>query len=89
MHVSSLSSDWKQQKKKRSHSVGLPSYRGLAEVAARCLCELLIALPHFNFHNNIIIALAPLMNDSDEKVTECLECAAMASSICNSCLDVL
>uniref|UniRef100_A0A673BJK1 Nucleolar complex protein 3 homolog n=1 Tax=Sphaeramia orbicularis TaxID=375764 RepID=A0A673BJK1_9TELE len=55
--------DWKQQKKKRSQAVGFDSYRGLAEVAIRCLCELLLALPHFNFHNNIIVALVPLMND--------------------------
>ncbi|XP_070707672.1 nucleolar complex protein 3 homolog isoform X2 [Pempheris klunzingeri] len=55
--------DWKQKKKKRSRSVGFQSYRGLAEVAVRCLCELLLALPHFNFHNNIIVALVPLMND--------------------------
>lgn len=61
-------SDWKQKKKKRSQAVALQSYCGLAEVAVRCLCELLLALPHFNFHNNIIVALAPLMNDSNPKV---------------------
>ncbi|TKS65829.1 Nucleolar complex protein 3 -like protein [Collichthys lucidus] len=61
--------DWKQKKKKRSQSVGFQSYRGLAEVAVRCLCELLLALPHFNFHNNIIVALVPLMNDPAKKVS--------------------
>uniref|UniRef100_A0A671XDV5 Nucleolar complex protein 3 homolog n=1 Tax=Sparus aurata TaxID=8175 RepID=A0A671XDV5_SPAAU len=61
--------DWKQQKKKRSQAVGFQSYRGLAEVAVRCLCELLLALPHFNFHNNIIVILVPLMNDHDKKVS--------------------
>ncbi|XP_036937762.1 nucleolar complex protein 3 homolog isoform X1 [Acanthopagrus latus] len=61
--------DWKQQKKKRSQAVGFQSYRGLAEVAVRCLCELLLALPHFNFHNNIIVILVPLMNDQDKKVS--------------------
>ncbi|XP_038554077.1 nucleolar complex protein 3 homolog isoform X2 [Micropterus salmoides] len=59
--------DWKQQKKKRSQAVGFQSYLGLAEVAVRCLCELLLALPHFNFHNNIIVALVPLMNDPVHK----------------------
>ena len=34
----------------------------------RCLCELLLAMPHFNFHNNIIVILAPLMNDAAKKV---------------------
>lgn len=48
--------------------MGFQSYRGLAEVAIRCLCELLLALPHFNFHNNIIVALVPLMNDPAKKV---------------------
>ncbi|KAM8729940.1 nucleolar complex protein 3 homolog [Acanthopagrus schlegelii] len=61
--------DWKQQKKKRSQAVGFQSYRGLAEVTVRCLCELLLALPHFNFHNNIIVILVPLMNDQDKKVS--------------------
>uniref|UniRef100_A0AAQ5YRT6 Nucleolar complex protein 3 homolog n=1 Tax=Amphiprion ocellaris TaxID=80972 RepID=A0AAQ5YRT6_AMPOC len=61
--------DWKQKKKKRSQAVGFQSYRGLAEVAVRCLCELLLALPHFNFHNNIIVVLVPLMTDPDRKVS--------------------
>ncbi|XP_028264506.1 nucleolar complex protein 3 homolog [Parambassis ranga] len=62
--------DWKQKKKKRSQVVALQSYRGLAEVSIRCLCELLLALPHFNFHNNIIVALVPLMNDPVRKVSD-------------------
>lgn len=65
---SSPCSDWKQKKKKRSQAVALESYSGLAEVAIRCLCELLLALSHFNFHNNIIVAIAPLMNDANTKV---------------------
>lgn len=44
------------------------SYRGLAEVSIRCLCELLLTMPHFNFHNNIIVVLVPLMNDPLKKV---------------------
>ncbi|XP_018544129.1 nucleolar complex protein 3 homolog [Lates calcarifer] len=62
--------DWKQKKRKRSQAVGFQSYRSLAEVAVRCLCELLLALPHFNFHNNIIVILVPLMNDPARKVSE-------------------
>ncbi|XP_030611769.1 nucleolar complex protein 3 homolog [Archocentrus centrarchus] len=61
--------DWKQKKKKRSQAVAFQSYGGLAEVAVRCLCELLVALPHFNFHNNIIVILVPLMNDPVKKVS--------------------
>ncbi|CAK6978133.1 nucleolar complex protein 3 homolog [Scomber scombrus] len=61
--------DWKQQKKKRSQAVSFSSYLSLAEVAVRCLCELLLALPHFNFHNNIIVVLVPLMNDPASKVS--------------------
>ncbi|XP_013878772.1 nucleolar complex protein 3 homolog [Austrofundulus limnaeus] len=61
--------DWKQKKKKRSQAVGFQAYRGLAEVAIRCLCELLLALPHFNFHNNIIVMVVPLMNDPTKKVS--------------------
>ncbi|RVE59217.1 hypothetical protein OJAV_G00186480 [Oryzias javanicus] len=62
--------DWKQKKRKRSAAVGLHSYRGLAQVAVRCLCELLVALPHFNFHNNIVVVLVPLMNEPARKVSE-------------------
>ncbi|XP_071317970.1 nucleolar complex protein 3 homolog [Trachinotus anak] len=62
--------DWKQKKKKRSQAVGFQSYRSLAEVAVRCLCELLLALPHFNFHNNIIVVLVPLMNEPAKKVSD-------------------
>eukprot|EP00066_Takifugu_rubripes_P029692 XP_011618958.1 PREDICTED: nucleolar complex protein 3 homolog [Takifugu rubripes] len=61
--------DWQQQKKKRCQAVSLQSYCSLAEVAVRCLCELLLALPHFNFHNNIIVILAPLMNSTAPKVS--------------------
>uniref|UniRef100_A0A8C5DY77 Nucleolar complex protein 3 homolog n=1 Tax=Gouania willdenowi TaxID=441366 RepID=A0A8C5DY77_GOUWI len=62
--------DWKQQKMKRSQAVGIGSYVALAQVAVRCLCELLLALPHFNFHNNIIVILVPLMNDSNRTVSK-------------------
>ncbi|XP_028821673.1 nucleolar complex protein 3 homolog isoform X2 [Denticeps clupeoides] len=62
--------DWKQQKRKSSEAVALQSYKGLAEVAVRCVCELLVALPHFNFHNNIIVTVVPLMNDPARKVSE-------------------
>ncbi|KAL4640065.1 hypothetical protein GN956_G12127 [Arapaima gigas] len=55
--------DWKQKKRKQSETVALQAYEGLAEVAVRCLCELMVALPHFNFHNNILVLVAPLMDD--------------------------
>ncbi|XP_030630348.1 nucleolar complex protein 3 homolog [Chanos chanos] len=61
--------DWKQKKQKGSQAVSLQSYKGLAEVAIRCICELLVALPHFNFHNNIVVAVVPLMNDPSKKVS--------------------
>ncbi|XP_068161354.1 nucleolar complex protein 3 homolog [Antennarius striatus] len=61
--------DWQQQKRKRVQAVGVASYGGLALVAVRCLCELLLSLPHFNFHNNILVALAPLMNHTDRQVS--------------------
>ncbi|XP_051958764.1 nucleolar complex protein 3 homolog [Xyrauchen texanus] len=62
--------DWKQKKQKGSQAVSLQCYKGLAEVAIRCICELLVALPHFNFHNNIIVMVVPLMNDPIRKVSE-------------------
>lgn len=65
----SPTTDWKQKKLKGSQAVALVSYKGLAEVAARCLCELLVALPHFNFHNNIIVAVVALMNEPAKKAS--------------------
>ncbi|XP_066521022.1 nucleolar complex protein 3 homolog [Hoplias malabaricus] len=62
--------DWKQKKQKGSQSVSLSCYRGLADVAIRCLCELLVALPHFNFHNNITVVVVSLMNEPDKKVSQ-------------------
>ncbi|MBN3304397.1 NOC3L protein, partial [Amia calva] len=62
--------DWKQMKKKKSDTVSLKSYKGLAEVAVKCVCELLVALPHFNFHNNIIVVVVPLMNDNSKTVSQ-------------------
>ncbi len=62
-------SDWKQKKQKRSQAVSLQSYKGLAEVAIRCICDLLVALPHFNFHNNIVVMVVPLMSTSVRKVS--------------------
>lgn len=49
--------------------ISLKAYKGLAEIAVKCLCELLVALPHFNFHNNIIVLVVPLMNDTSKQVS--------------------
>ncbi|XP_067321831.1 nucleolar complex protein 3 homolog [Anolis sagrei] len=62
--------DWKQRKLKKSNVVSLKAYKGLAEIAVKCLCELLVALPHFNFHNNIIVLIVPLMNDPSKQISE-------------------
>ncbi|XP_055470125.1 nucleolar complex protein 3 homolog [Psammomys obesus] len=62
--------DWKQRKLKKSNVVSLKAYKGLAEVAVKSLCELLVALPHFNFHNNIIVLIVPLMNDGSKSISE-------------------
>lgn len=61
--------DWKQMKTKKSNVVSLKAYKGLAEVAIKCICELLLALPHFNFHNNIAVLVVPLMNDRSRKIS--------------------
>nr|XP_009676098.1 PREDICTED: nucleolar complex protein 3 homolog [Struthio camelus australis] len=66
--------DWKQRKLKKSNVISLKAYKGLAEIAVKCLCELLVALPHFNFHNNIIVLIVPLMNDTSNLLSElCFE----------------
>ncbi|XP_047925274.1 nucleolar complex protein 3 homolog [Anser cygnoides] len=62
--------DWKQRKLKKSNVISLKAYKGLAEIAVKCLCELLVALPHFNFHNNIIVLIVPLMNDMSKTISE-------------------
>ncbi|XP_025949967.2 nucleolar complex protein 3 homolog [Dromaius novaehollandiae] len=66
--------DWKQRKLKKSNVISLKAYKGLAEIAVKCLCELLVTLPHFNFHNNIIVLIVPLMNDTSKMISElCFE----------------
>ncbi|KAJ7324149.1 hypothetical protein JRQ81_017169 [Phrynocephalus forsythii] len=62
--------DWKQRKVKKSNVISLKCYKGLAEIAVKCLCELLVALPHFNFHNNIIVLIVPLMDDPSKQISE-------------------
>ncbi|XP_062988964.1 nucleolar complex protein 3 homolog isoform X2 [Elgaria multicarinata webbii] len=62
--------DWKQRKVKKSNVISLKAYKGLAEIAVKCLCELLVTLPHFNFHNNIIVLIVPLMNDPSKQISE-------------------
>ncbi|XP_038608589.1 nucleolar complex protein 3 homolog [Tachyglossus aculeatus] len=62
--------DWKQRKLKKSNVISLKAYKGLAEVAIQSLCELLVALAHFNFHNNIIVLIVPLMNDTSKSISE-------------------
>ncbi|KAK2496919.1 hypothetical protein MC885_005735 [Smutsia gigantea] len=66
--------DWKQRKLKKSNVVSLKAYKGLAEVAVKSLCELLVALPHFNFHNNIIVLIVPLMNDVSKSMLKSFLC---------------
>ncbi|XP_021108734.1 nucleolar complex protein 3 homolog isoform X5 [Heterocephalus glaber] len=66
--------DWKQRKLKKSNVVSLKAYKGLAEVAVKSLCELLVALPHFNFHNNIIVLIVPLMNDMSKSMLKTFLC---------------
>ncbi|XP_077310365.1 nucleolar complex protein 3 homolog [Lithobates pipiens] len=62
--------DWKQMKTKKSEVVSLKAYKGLAEVAVMCLCELMISLSHFNFHNNIIVLVVPLVDDKCKKIAD-------------------
>uniref|UniRef100_A0A6I8P090 Nucleolar complex protein 3 homolog n=1 Tax=Ornithorhynchus anatinus TaxID=9258 RepID=A0A6I8P090_ORNAN len=62
--------DWKQRKLKKSNVISFKAYKGLAEVAIQSLCELLVTLAHFNFHNNIIVLIVPLMNDTSKSISE-------------------
>ncbi len=54
--------------------------RALYLIAARCMCELLTAHPEFNFRSNIISLIVPLMNSSDEEVSESARRAMLLSS---------
>jgi len=44
------------------------SVQSLQIVAVRCLCELLIARPHFNFRNNIISIVVPFLVKHNKQV---------------------
>ncbi|KGL96258.1 Nucleolar complex protein 3, partial [Charadrius vociferus] len=65
--------DWKQRKLKKSNVISLKAYKGLAEIAVKCLCELLVALPHFNFHNNIIVLIKNLFEFTFQISELCFE----------------
>uniref|UniRef100_A0A4W4GQ13 Nucleolar complex protein 3 homolog n=1 Tax=Electrophorus electricus TaxID=8005 RepID=A0A4W4GQ13_ELEEL len=60
----------RSKKLKSSQAVSLASYRSLAEVAIRCMCEMLVALPHFNFHNNIVFVVVGLMTEPAKKLSD-------------------
>ncbi|KAM4030228.1 nucleolar complex protein 3 homolog [Anomaloglossus baeobatrachus] len=62
--------DWKQMKAKKSEVVSLKAYKGLAEVAVMCLCELMLSLSYFNFHNNIIVLVVPLVTEQCRKICD-------------------
>ncbi|KAM3913552.1 nucleolar complex protein 3 homolog [Leptodactylus fuscus] len=62
--------DWKKMKTKKSEVLSLKAYKGLAEVAVMCLCELMLSLSHFNFHNNIIVLVVPLIDDQCRKIAD-------------------
>eukprot|EP01135_Chromosphaera_perkinsii_P006062 Nk52_evm3s388 gene=Nk52_evmTU3s388 len=75
----------KRKKKNRKHEetedqVAEYKYlRTISFVATKCLCELLVTRPEFNYRLNIITTLVPLMNmESEPKLCEAA-CEAMAS----------
>ena len=43
-------------------------------MALRCLCELLVGLPHFNFRNNILAVVVPRMTSKTLAGKVCLSC---------------
>ncbi|XP_071947688.1 nucleolar complex protein 3 homolog [Antedon mediterranea] len=46
----------------------------LAVIANKCLCNMAIHLPHFNYHNNILSVIVPLMaSEHQEMSDECCE----------------
>ncbi|VDI57286.1 nucleolar complex protein 3 [Mytilus galloprovincialis] len=42
----------------------------IAELAVRCMCEMLSNHPHFNYRNNIIAVLVPLMNKHNTVISD-------------------
>lgn len=41
-----------------------------AHVSAKCLCELHMSKPHFNFRDNILAAIVPRMNSKDPEIAK-------------------
>lgn len=67
-NLEQIGKDWKQREK--SNVVALKAYQGLAEVVMKDPCELLVAQPHFNLHNNVIVLIVPLMNNGSKPASE-------------------
>ena len=60
--------------------------RTVSFVAAKCLCELLVSRPEFNYRLNIITTLVPLMNMESEPKLSDVVCEAMGSLFANDVL---
>lgn len=69
-------SEVKQKKKKdkikpKNHlSIPQKSQQALTELSVKCLCELLVKHPHFNYTNNIIVVIVPYMNNRNSKISD-------------------
>lgn len=53
-----------EQSSKAKAGAGAKARRSLMQVAMRCMCTLLVEVPHFNFRSNIILLVVPRMNDA-------------------------
>ncbi|OWF43118.1 nucleolar complex protein 3 homolog [Mizuhopecten yessoensis] len=45
----------------------------LKTMALRCLCQMLVTHPHFNYRNNIVTVIVPFMNKADVQMS-CIAC---------------
>ncbi len=51
--------------------------QSVGEVSLQSLCQLLLSLSHFNFRNNLLVALVPRMASKDKKVS----CTCMYTAV--------
>lgn len=57
------------KKAKNSHPISEPTALSLGELSIKCLCDLLVAHPQFNYRNNILNLVVPFMAHKNDKIS--------------------
>ncbi|XP_052772376.1 nucleolar complex protein 3 homolog [Mya arenaria] len=60
----------RRKNKTPEESIPPKSEKAMKELSVKCLCELLVTHPHFNYTNNIIAVIVPFMNNHNDLMSD-------------------